>query len=116
MTSSVDDQDDLSSLVTPQGDGGAPCSNSGRPARLPHHVEILAQKRPQRAKTPRAKREPRYISVVAICEELEITRSTFYDWRAKGKGPKAFPLPNGDLRITKASYEAWLKALEEEGK
>jgi predicted DNA-binding transcriptional regulator AlpA len=95
-------------------DGETPCTNSGR--QHPHHVEVSTQKRPQRAKAPKAKREPRYISVVAICEELEITRSTFYDWRAKGKGPKAFPLPNGDLRITKASYEAWLKSLEEEGK
>jgi predicted DNA-binding transcriptional regulator AlpA len=82
------------------------------PANYPHPVKISAHRRSQRAKTPRAKREPRYISVAAICEELEISRSTFYDWRANGKAPKAFPLPNGDLRITQESYDEWREQLE----
>jgi predicted DNA-binding transcriptional regulator AlpA len=48
-----------------------------------------------------------------VCEELGISRSTFYDWRAKRKAPPCFKLPNGDLRIRRPDFERWLSTLEE---
>ncbi|WP_367135865.1 helix-turn-helix transcriptional regulator [Saccharothrix sp. HUAS TT1] len=56
---------------------------------------------------------PRRLTVADVCADLEISRSTFYDWRAKKRGPKCIRLPNGELRIRVADYERWLEELEE---
>jgi len=55
--------------------------------------------------------EPKMITVDQFCAELIISRSTFYDWRAKGRAPECTKLPNGELRILRTDYEQWLKAL-----
>jgi predicted DNA-binding transcriptional regulator AlpA len=57
-------------------------------------------------------RRPRW-PIADVCEELGISRSTFYDWRAKRKAPPCFKLPNGDLRIRRPDFERWLSTLEE---
>ncbi|GAB1821063.1 helix-turn-helix transcriptional regulator [Herbidospora sp. RD11066] len=56
---------------------------------------------------------PRMLTLVDLCEELQISRSTFYDWRAKGRAPKCLKLPNGDLRIRRADLDRWLDARED---
>jgi len=65
-----------------------------------------------------ATRKPRKASdkltLAELCEDLGISRSTFYDWRAKRRAPRCFKLPNGDLRIRRADYENWLSTLDEE--
>jgi predicted DNA-binding transcriptional regulator AlpA len=38
------------------------------------------------------------LTLVEVCAELHISRSTFYDWRAKGKAPRCIKLPNGEIR------------------
>lgn len=53
------------------------------------------------------------MTIPDVCEELGISRSTFYDWRAKRKAPRCFKLPNGDLRIRRAELEKWLSTLED---
>jgi excisionase family DNA binding protein len=53
------------------------------------------------------------LSVAEVCAELGISRSTFYDWRAKGKAPHCFKLPNGDLRVRRSDFDKWLSSLEE---
>jgi predicted DNA-binding transcriptional regulator AlpA len=45
-----------------------------------------------------------------VCEELKITRSTFYDWRAKGRAPICSKLPNGEVRIVRRDLDAWYKS------
>ncbi|GAA2599099.1 helix-turn-helix domain-containing protein [Dactylosporangium fulvum] len=55
----------------------------------------------------------RHLTIPEVCDDLGISRSTFYDWRAKRKAPPCFKLPNGDLRIRRADYESWLVRLEE---
>ena len=55
----------------------------------------------------------RHLTIPEVCADLGISRSTFYDWRAKRKAPPCFKLPNGDLRIRRADYESWLDRLEE---
>ncbi|WP_312875562.1 helix-turn-helix transcriptional regulator [Allocatelliglobosispora scoriae] len=49
-----------------------------------------------------------------LCEDLDITRSTYYDWRRTGKAPRSRRLPNGSIRIDRDVYEAWLDTLIEE--
>lgn len=53
----------------------------------------------------------RFMSVSEFCDELGIARSTFYDWRAKNTAPSCMKLPNGELRIRRADFDAWLESL-----
>ncbi|MGP4099835.1 helix-turn-helix transcriptional regulator [Nonomuraea sp. KM90] len=53
------------------------------------------------------------MTVADFCAELGIARSTFYDWRAKGRAPRCLKLPNGDLRIRRTDYDRWLASLED---
>lgn len=54
------------------------------------------------------------LTVDEVCAELKITRSTFYDWRQKGRAPKCTPLPNGSLRIARADLDDWYDSLQED--
>ncbi|MCQ4080767.1 helix-turn-helix domain-containing protein [Streptomyces sp. RB6PN25] len=53
------------------------------------------------------------LTLPEVCEELRITRSTFYDWRQKGRAPRCIKLPNGDLRIRRSDFEIWLDGRED---
>ncbi len=53
------------------------------------------------------------LSVKQFCAELGISRSTFYEWRAKQSAPRCIKLPNGEIRIRRAEYERWLDSREE---
>lgn len=55
----------------------------------------------------------RHLTISEICAELDIARSTFYDWRAKRKAPRCIKLPNGDLRIRRVEFENWLASMED---
>jgi excisionase family DNA binding protein len=52
------------------------------------------------------------LTVDDICDDLGISRRTFYEWRAKGTGPKCMKLPNGELRVSRADYDRWLEERE----
>jgi predicted DNA-binding transcriptional regulator AlpA len=63
---------------------------------------------------PSGKPSPRdKLTVGEVCAELQIAQSTFYEWRAKGTGPRCIKLPNGQLRVRRADLEAWLDARED---
>lgn len=53
------------------------------------------------------------LTVDQICVALGIDRSTFYQWRIKGKSPVCIKLPNGSIRVRRDEYERWLKSREE---
>ena len=53
------------------------------------------------------------LKISDVCEELDVAESTFYDWRAKGRGPRCIKLPNGSVRIRRAVFDAWLETREE---
>jgi excisionase family DNA binding protein len=53
------------------------------------------------------------LTIAQLCTELGISRSTFYEWRAKGRAPRCIKLPNGQIRIRRAEFERWLASLEE---
>ena len=69
-----------------------------------------AEKRQPLSVAGRAAEDP-WLTVDQLCTELQIARSTFYDWRAKGRAPKCHKLPNGDIRIRRADYDRWLADL-----
>ncbi|MGW7065991.1 helix-turn-helix transcriptional regulator [Streptomyces sp. NPDC054855] len=53
------------------------------------------------------------LTLAEVCEELRISRSTFYDWRAKRRAPRCIKLPNGDLRIRRSDFDLWLDDRED---
>ncbi|MHA6780296.1 helix-turn-helix transcriptional regulator [Pseudonocardia saturnea] len=53
------------------------------------------------------------LTVAELCAELGVSRSTFYEWRAKKRAPRCIKLPNGDLRIRRAELDRWLDAHED---
>lgn len=53
------------------------------------------------------------LTIAEVCDDLGISRSTFYEWRAKGRAPRCIKLPNGEIRIRPADYEHWLDSLED---
>jgi predicted DNA-binding transcriptional regulator AlpA len=55
----------------------------------------------------------RHLSVDDFCEEFGVARSTFYDWRAKGRAPKCHKLPNGEIRIKRTDADSWFNACED---
>jgi excisionase family DNA binding protein len=52
------------------------------------------------------------LTVSELCAELKISRSTFYEWRQKNRGPRCIRLPNGELRIRRHDMDAWLSSQE----
>ncbi|MFI6941968.1 helix-turn-helix transcriptional regulator [Streptomyces sp. NPDC050418] len=52
------------------------------------------------------------LTVEEFCADLRISRSTFYDWRKKGRAPRCIRIPNGALRIRRSDYENWLTDCE----
>jgi predicted DNA-binding transcriptional regulator AlpA len=51
-----------------------------------------------------------WMTIRQIADELSISASTAYKWSARGGQwfPKAIRLRNGDVRIRRDWYEAWL--------
>ncbi|WP_392876886.1 helix-turn-helix transcriptional regulator [Streptomyces sp. LN499] len=53
------------------------------------------------------------LTLAEVCEELQISRSTFYDWRQKHRAPHCIKLPNGDLRVRRDDLDNWLDDRED---
>ncbi|MFJ1999142.1 helix-turn-helix transcriptional regulator [Streptomyces chartreusis] len=53
------------------------------------------------------------MTVAEILVELKgVSRRTFYRWRELGQAPEAFKLPNGELRVWRSNFTAWLNSRE----
>jgi len=53
------------------------------------------------------------LTLLEVCAELKISRSTFYDWRAKGRAPRCIKLPNGELRVRRSELDRWMEKRED---
>ncbi|MGK3206586.1 helix-turn-helix transcriptional regulator [Amycolatopsis sp. MEPSY49] len=53
------------------------------------------------------------LKITEVCEELSVAESTFYEWRAKNRGPRWIKLPNGGVRVRRGDLDAWLETREE---
>ena len=59
----------------------------------------------------------RWLSVGDIAVDLGVSKSTVYKWSARGRPwfPRSIRLRNGDLRVRRDWYEAWLTEMEQAG-
>lgn len=64
------------------------------------------------ARVPVPRRPVEKLTVEQVCEELQVARSTFYQWRQLGEAPKCIRLPNGAIRVRRADLDAWLDGCE----
>lgn len=54
------------------------------------------------------------LTVEQVLTELGgVSRRTFYRWRELGHAPKCLKLPNGEIRIWRSEFSAWLTSLKE---
>ncbi|KOU24024.1 excisionase [Streptomyces sp. WM6372] len=53
------------------------------------------------------------MTIVEVCTELKVSKSTFYDWRQKRRAPRCIKLPNGDLRVRRTDLDIWLNERED---
>ena len=67
-------------------------------------------KKPTTAAPPTRGGPNEKLTLAEVCAELRIERSTFYDWRAKGRAPKCSKLPNGELRILRRDLDEWFES------
>jgi predicted DNA-binding transcriptional regulator AlpA len=75
--------------------------------------ERPASRRGGRAKAAVSDRDPdEKLTIDEVCLELKISRSTFYDWRQKRRGPRCIRLPNGALRVRRRDFDEWLAGQE----
>ncbi|WP_433239929.1 helix-turn-helix transcriptional regulator [Actinomadura nitritigenes] len=58
---------------------------------------------------------PGWLTVQEILDDLGVPRRTWQKWRELGRTPRCKRLPNGELRIRRSDYDAWLDSLEEVG-
>jgi predicted DNA-binding transcriptional regulator AlpA len=76
-------------------------------------ISAIAERRdPIMAQPGRPRSAVQLLTVEDVCGELDISRSTFYDWRLKGRAPRCYKLPNGDLRIRRRDLDEWFESLE----
>lgn len=62
----------------------------------------------------RSQSTPAHLTVRDFCAEIGITRATFYNWRAKGVGPRCIKLPGGEIRVRRIELDNWLANLEDD--
>jgi excisionase family DNA binding protein len=53
------------------------------------------------------------MTVAEVCAYLQVSRSTWAKWRARGVTPPVVRLRNGSLRVRRTALEVWLDDLEE---
>jgi predicted DNA-binding transcriptional regulator AlpA len=59
--------------------------------------------------------DARWLSIRQIAVDLGVSTSTAYKWSARGAPwfPRCIRLRNGDIRVRRDWYEAWLGELEQ---
>lgn len=54
-----------------------------------------------------------HLTVTEVCAELNVARSTFYDWRSAKKAPRCIKLPNGSIRVRRDDLDRWIQGHED---
>ena len=65
--------------------------------------------------TPRtvtAGERSQWLTYKDVLVELSVSRSTLDKWRAEGKAPEFVKLPNGEMRLRRSDFDAWVNQLQ----
>jgi predicted DNA-binding transcriptional regulator AlpA len=54
-----------------------------------------------------------FLTLAEFLTELAVPKSTFFRWKSLGEAPRTYKLPNGQLRIRRTDFDAWLASREE---
>jgi predicted DNA-binding transcriptional regulator AlpA len=54
-----------------------------------------------------------FLTLDEFLAELDVPKSTFFRWKATGKAPRHYKMPNRQIRIRLTDFETWLSAREE---
>ena len=54
-----------------------------------------------------------FLTLAEFLAEMDVPKSSFFRWKALGQAPRTVKLPNGQLRIRRTDFDAWLSAREE---
>jgi predicted DNA-binding transcriptional regulator AlpA len=83
--------------------------------RNPQKPQNVTPLRPSADSADSAARPTRnFLTLAEFLAELDVPKSTFFRWKALGLAPRTYKLPNGQLRIRRSDFEAWLASREEE--
>ncbi|WP_262379242.1 helix-turn-helix transcriptional regulator [Nonomuraea sp. PA05] len=55
---------------------------------------------------------PQWLTIDEILHELGVPRRTWQKWHTRKQTPRMLRLPNGEYRIHRDDYQAWLAGLE----
>jgi predicted DNA-binding transcriptional regulator AlpA len=54
-----------------------------------------------------------FLTLAEFLAEMDVPKSSFFRWKALGQAPRTYKLPNGQLRIRRTDFDAWLSSREE---
>jgi len=54
-----------------------------------------------------------WLTIEEVCDRLQVSRSTYEKWRARGVAPRARRMPNGRVLTKATDVEQWLEELPE---
>ena len=54
-----------------------------------------------------------FLTVAEFLDAMGVPKSTFFRWKAIGEAPRTYKLPNGQLRIRRTDFDAWIASREE---
>ncbi|GAB3668980.1 helix-turn-helix domain-containing protein [Actinocorallia lasiicapitis] len=52
-----------------------------------------------------------FLTAKQLMSDLGVSRSTFYRWRATGRGPRLHRLPNRQMRFLRSEVIRWIESL-----
>lgn len=73
----------------------------------PTSRDIAARRRTARQANYRS----RLLGVAEMLDILGVSRSTWQEWRACGKTPRCYKLPNGRVVCREDEFDRWLESL-----
>lgn len=85
---------------------------SSSPARRQASVGNTANESPRSRPAASRRKSPQWLTIDEILNELGVPRRTWQRWHTRKQTPKMHRLPNGEYRIHRDDYQAWLAGLE----
>lgn len=77
---------------------------------MPHVVTVMNMK--ATPPTVTAGERSQWLTYKDVLIELSVSRSTLDKWRAEGKAPGFVKLPNGEMRLRRSDFDAWVDQLQ----